>query len=58
MTNERRRLSRLVPAAVVLLGGSQIFLEHTPISETLFTFLMAAALYASARLNLASMPRQ
>jgi hypothetical protein len=39
----------LVPAAVILLGGTQIFLEHAILSEALFTFLMALALYAAVR---------
>jgi hypothetical protein len=49
-----RRLSApvwvsLVPAAVVWLCGDQVFLEHAPLSETLFTFLVAATTYAAAR---------
>ncbi len=39
----------LVPAAVVLLSGDQIFLEHAALSESLFIFLIAAALYAAVR---------
>ena len=39
----------LVPAAVVWLGGTQIFLEHSILSEALFTLLLALALYAAAR---------
>ncbi len=39
----------LIPAAIVALGGDGIFLEHAPISEAVFTFLVAAALYAAAR---------
>jgi hypothetical protein len=39
----------LVPAAVVLLGGDQIFLEHAVLSESLYTFLIAAGLYLAAR---------
>jgi hypothetical protein len=39
----------LVPAAVVLLGGDQLFFEHALLSETLYTFLTAAAVYAAAR---------
>jgi hypothetical protein len=39
----------LFPAGVVALGGDGIFLEHSPISETLFIFLMVAALYATVR---------
>ena len=49
-----RRLSApvwvsLVPAAVVWLCGDQLFLEHAPLSEALFTFLLAATIYAAAR---------
>jgi 4-amino-4-deoxy-L-arabinose transferase-like glycosyltransferase len=36
----------LVPAAIVLLSGTGVFLEHTPVSETLFVFVVCAALYA------------
>src|SRR5687767_13038198 len=32
-----------VPAAIVLLGGDQVFFEHALLSETLYTFLTAAA---------------
>ena len=32
----------LAPAAVVWLGGDQVFLEHAPMSEALFTPLLAA----------------
>ncbi|HEX2232264.1 MAG TPA: hypothetical protein VHG69_02750 [Thermoleophilaceae bacterium] len=39
----------LIPAGVVALGGDGIFLEHAPISEPLFIFLMAAAMYATVR---------
>lgn len=39
----------LVPAAVVSLGGDEIFLEHAVLSESLFIFLIAAALYAAVR---------
>jgi hypothetical protein len=43
------RLLGLVPAAVVALGGDGIFLEHSPISESLFIFLIASTLYAGVR---------
>jgi hypothetical protein len=43
------RLFGLIPAAVVALGGDGIFLEHAPISESLFIFLVAVALYAGVR---------
>src|SRR3954453_11835798 len=39
----------LIPAAVIALGGDGIFLEHAPISESLFIFLVAVALYAGVR---------
>lgn len=39
----------LLPAAIVLLGGDQVFFEHALLSETLYTFLTAAAMYATAR---------
>jgi len=39
----------LVPAGIVALGGDVIFVEHAPISETLFTFLVAVGLYAAVR---------
>jgi 4-amino-4-deoxy-L-arabinose transferase-like glycosyltransferase len=39
----------LVPAAVVMLGGSEIFLEHAPLSEALFIFLVDLALYGIVR---------
>jgi hypothetical protein len=39
----------LVPAAIVALGGDQMFLEHSVLSETLFTFLTACGVYAAVR---------
>ena len=39
----------LVPAAVVMLGGSEIFVEHAPLSEAVFIFLVDLALYAIVR---------
>ncbi len=39
----------LVPAGIVALGGDIMFVEHAPISETLFTFLVAVGLYAAVR---------
>jgi len=38
-----------VPAGVVLLGGTQIFLEHSTMSEPTFTALLAGGLYATVR---------
>ena len=43
------RLLGLVPAAILALGGDFMFLEHSPISESPFIFLVAAALYAGIR---------
>lgn len=39
----------LVPAAVVWLGGDELFLEHAPLSEPLFMPLVAATGYAGVR---------
>ena len=39
----------LLPAAIVALGGDGIFLEHAPISEALFIFCIALALYTAVR---------
>lgn len=39
----------LVPAAVVLLGGDQLFFEHALLSESLYTFLTAAGIYTACR---------
>ena len=39
----------LIPAGFVALGGDQMFLEHSPLSETAFTFLVALSVYAAAR---------
>ena len=39
----------LVPAAVVMLGGSEIFVEHAPLSEAVFIFMVDLALYAIVR---------
>lgn len=43
------RLLGLVPAAIVALGGDVMFVEHAPISEALFIFLVALGLYAAVR---------
>lgn len=42
-------LVALVPAAVVLLGGAQIFFEHAIVSEPPWSFLVAGTLYLTAR---------
>jgi hypothetical protein len=39
----------LIPAAVVWFNGDQIFLEHTLLTESLFTFLLSALVYAAVR---------
>lgn len=39
----------LVPAAIVLLSGDQLYVEHAVLAEPLFTFLVAGALYAAVR---------
>lgn len=39
----------LLPAAVVLFNGLQLWTEHSPLSDPLFTFLCAVILYLTAR---------
>lgn len=39
----------LLGAAVILLGADQVFLERSIMSETLFTLLLTATIYATAR---------
>lgn len=38
----------VLPAAVVALSGSQLYLEHSPVSETVYTFLVTGALWCAA----------
>lgn len=45
----RREWVAFVPAAVVVLGGSELFIEHAPLTEPVFIFLVDLALYASVR---------
>ena len=45
----QRKWFALLPAAVVLLGGSQIYLEHAVVTESVFTFLVALALWLAVR---------
>lgn len=46
----------LLPAAVVLFDGYGLWVEHTPITESVFTFLVALALYLTfAGLNRAKL---
>jgi hypothetical protein len=39
----------LLPAAMIALGGDQLFLEHAALSDALFIFLLVAALYCALR---------
>ncbi len=39
----------LVPCAAVLLSGDELLIEHTALSEAVFTPLLAAALYCAVR---------
>jgi hypothetical protein len=39
----------LAPAAVIALGGDELFLEHAALSDALFIALIAATLYATVR---------
>ncbi len=39
----------LVPAAVVLLAGDQVFFEHAVLTESLYTFLTAVGVYGATR---------
>jgi hypothetical protein len=39
----------LIPAAIVVLSGDEIFIEHAPLSEPLFVFLIALGVYALVR---------
>ncbi len=39
----------LLPAAVVILGGSELFIEHAPLTEATFIFSVDLALYALIR---------
>jgi len=39
----------LAPAAIIALGGDELFLEHAALSEALFIFLLCAMLYCAIR---------
>jgi hypothetical protein len=39
----------LIPAAIVILSGDEIFIEHAPLTESLFVFLVVLGLYALVR---------
>jgi hypothetical protein len=43
------KLLGLIPAALILFDGYGLWVEHTPITETLFSSLVAAALYVALR---------
>jgi 4-amino-4-deoxy-L-arabinose transferase-like glycosyltransferase len=45
----RRAWLALLPAVVVLFGGSQVFLEHAVLSDAPFTFVLAVALWCALR---------
>jgi Dolichyl-phosphate-mannose-protein mannosyltransferase len=45
----RRRALALLPAGLVLLGGAQVFLEHSLLSDAPYTFLLELTLYCSVR---------
>src|SRR5436305_795100 len=42
-------IAALLPAALVALNGDGVFIEHNPLSEPMFEFLVALALYAAVR---------
>ncbi len=46
----------LLPAALIALNGAEMFLEHTPLTESLFIFLLSLALYFAAGAAGARMP--
>src|SRR5262249_26438367 len=39
----------LAPAAIIALGGDELFLEHAALSDALFIFLLGAMLYCAIR---------
>jgi len=39
----------LAPAAVIALGGDELFIEHSALSESLFIFLLSAMLFCALR---------
>ena len=39
----------LVPAAVIMLGGTELFLEHAPLTEPVFIFCVALGLWFTVR---------
>lgn len=45
----RRRWVALLPAIVVAFAGSELYLEHAALSETLYTLLVIGAIWCAAR---------
>ena len=45
----RRRWVALLPASVVTFAGSELYLEHAALAETLYTFLIIAAVFSAAQ---------
>ncbi len=43
------RLLGLVPAAMLALGGDELFIEHSALSDSLLVFLVAVMLYSAVR---------
>jgi hypothetical protein len=39
----------LVPAAIIAVGGDELFIEHAALSETLYIFLLSLMLYCAVR---------
>jgi hypothetical protein len=39
----------LAPAAIIALGGDELFMEHSALSESVFIFLLSAMLYCAVR---------
>jgi hypothetical protein len=39
----------LAPAAIIALGGDELFIEHSALSDALFVFLLSAMLYCALR---------
>lgn len=46
----------LFPAVVILFAGPQLFLEHAPMAESLYSFLLAALAYAAVRVATGGSP--
>ena len=39
----------LIPAAIIALGGDELFIEHAALSETVYIFLLSLMLYCAVR---------